>query len=272
MGEKRDYGVLTAEELERRLRETFFYTDRIDETVYLELEKLREALEENQPVEFAETAEDFWQRFSRDHAQELDQACAGAARRRAAAKGRRLRAILRTALIAAAVVLLLAGAVLAADPLGLWAWVPRWNTAAGRYEPLPEELAGRPIPEALRALGIAEPVYPAWLPEGFALAESRISEDPLVLMEQYVSGDRVFSVTVTPIKGFQNAVYPGGGEAYREYGAGSAIHYLFRNEGSITAVWYTEHYATSVSGNLTLDEATRIIDSMYGSSEGGYFS
>jgi len=272
MGEnrERDYRELTAEELERRLREAFFYTDRIDDTVYLELEKLREALEEIQPVEFDRTAEEFWERFERDHAGELDLACAGAARRRAAAKKRRLRAILRTALVAAAAVLLLAGAVLAADPLGLWAWVPHWNAAAGRYEPLPRELAGRPIPTALRELGITEPVYPSWLPEGFTLTESRVSEDPLVLMEQYVCGDRVFSVTVTPVKGFQHAVYPGGGEPYREYGAGSAIHYLFRNEGAVTAVWYTEHYATSVSGNLTLDEAARIIDSMYASPEGGF--
>ena len=39
------YGELTAEELERRLRETFFYTDKIDETVYRELERLRASLE-----------------------------------------------------------------------------------------------------------------------------------------------------------------------------------------------------------------------------------
>ena len=36
---------MTVEELEQRLRETFFYTDEIDESVYLELERLLAALE-----------------------------------------------------------------------------------------------------------------------------------------------------------------------------------------------------------------------------------
>ena len=45
----REYREMTVEELEQRLREAFFYTDRIDETVYAELERLRAALEEKQP-------------------------------------------------------------------------------------------------------------------------------------------------------------------------------------------------------------------------------
>ena len=42
---KAELEALTAEELEQRLREAFFYPDKIDDTVFSELEALREALE-----------------------------------------------------------------------------------------------------------------------------------------------------------------------------------------------------------------------------------
>ena len=48
----RSYADMTVEELERKLRETFFYTDKIDETVYRELENLRAALEAKEPTEY----------------------------------------------------------------------------------------------------------------------------------------------------------------------------------------------------------------------------
>ena len=232
---RKEYGEMTVEELERELREVFFCTDRIDGPLSEELERIREALEQNARP--------------RPHA------------------------LLRGFLIAAALVVLLAGAALAADSLGLWAWVPRWNAAAGRYEPAGQEASGEsPIPAALAELGITEPVYPAKLPEGFVITESHISEEPLVLMEQYAKGDRLFSLTVTPIKGFKSAVYPAEGVAPREYGADQAVHYLFKNGETIIAVRYTDHYATTVSGNISLDEIEWIMDSFGAPWEGGSLS
>ena len=268
---EREYLELSVEELERRLRETFFYTDRIDETVYRELERLRAALEEKQPVEFPLTARESWEAFARKYAGELDRCCAGEARKKAAAKAGRYRSVLRAAIVAAAVFLLLAGAVLAAGPQR-WGWVPAWNTVLGRYAPAAEAADGKPIPAALARLGIAEPVYPARLPEGFVLMESHISEDPLVLMEQYAKGDQLFSLTVTPIKGFKSAVYPAEGVAPREYGTDQAVHYLFKNEETIIAVRYTDHYATTVSGNISLEEIEWIMDSFGAPWEGGSLS
>ena len=232
---RKEYGEMTVEELERELREVFFCTDRIDGPLSEELERIREALEQKRPAEYLFSPEESWARFREDHGEELARllpspsreastgrpADGGSARHaRASVKNARPRprALLRGFLIAAALVVLLAGAALAADSLGLWAWVPQWNAAAGRYEPAAMEVSGEsPIPVALAKLGIAEPVYPARLPEGFVLMESHISEDPLVLMEQYAKGDRLFSLTVTPIKGFKSAVYLKNGMLPLEY-------------------------------------------------------
>ena len=261
--------ALPPEELERRLREAFFYTDRIDDTVFRELEALRQALEAKDPREYERTPEESWERFQEDHAEELAEFCRRERRRKAAGKTARLRTAVRGALLAAVILVLLAGAALAAEPLGLLAWVPRWNAAAGRYTPVSEEVAGNPIPAALRKLGITEPVYPCWLPEGFLITESHISEDPLLLVEQYARGKDKLSITVTSIKGVKSSIYQKSGTPVREYHSGKSEHYIFENDETITAVWYTKNYATVISANLPFEEIKRIIDSLYEQAEGG---
>ena len=263
---EKEYGEMTAEELEQRLRETFFYPDRIDDGIFRELEALREVLEKKKPMEYTHTARESWERFAADHGEELAglDAPKAAAAEPAGKTGRKgvFPVLLRRGLIAAVIVMLLAGVALAADSLGLWAWVPQWN-AAGRYEPVRQEVSGEdPIPAALRALGITEPVYPARLPKGFVITESHISEDPLVLMEQYARGDQRLSITVTPIDGFKSTVYQRSGEPMREYRSGQAVHYVFFTDGTITSIRYTKNYATTVSGDLPLEELKGIMDSL----------
>ena len=46
------------------------------------------------------------------------------------------------------------------------------------------------------------------------------------------------------------------------------VHYVYETDNTLTAIWYTEHYATSVSGNLTRQEIKGIIDSIYERSAG----
>ena len=122
------------------------------------------------------------------------------------------------------------------------------------------------IPAALEKLGITEPLYPGKLPEGFVITESHISKDPLVLMEQYARGDKQLSITVTPIKGFETAVYQKVGKMAQEYESGKIVHYIFETDNTVTAIWYTKHYATTISGNITREEIKEIIDSIH---EGG---
>ncbi len=273
---EKDYDDLPVEELERELREAFLCTDRIDGPLNDELEKLREALNRKRPVEYLYTPEESWSHFLEDNAEELEPFLfpkAGTeertkgirtAKRRLTGKG------LRWSLIAAVVVVLLAGAALAADSLGLWAWTPRWNAAAGRYEPAAMEVSGdSPIPAALAEMGITEPVYPEKLPEGFVITESHISEDPLLLTERYARGDRVLSITVTPIKGVKTALYQQGGEVPRTLDSGRGIHYAFANKEVITVVRYGKDYATTLSGNLPLGELEAVIYSLGDKTEGG---
>ena len=257
MSENRDrnYGEMTVEELERRLRETFFYTDKIDETVYLELERLRTALEAKEPTEFPLSPEESWEAFARENGEELARVCKKSAREKAAAGARRYRTILRSALIAAAVAILLAGAVLAAGPR-LWAWVSGWSGA-------PEATAGSPIRHALEEMGITEPVYPSYLPDGYVLTEAHVCLDPLILNELYTRGDLFLAITITPNSAVEKALYPQKDLSPQEYWVGDSVHYLYSNDGSITAVWYTENYFVTITGNNYIRSMKHIIDSAH---------
>ena len=274
----KNYGDMTLEELQRELREAFLDTDILDEPLNDELEQIREAMNRKRPVEYLYTPEESWARFWEKNEEELETILRREAdpisrrddaERLRVSAGSRMRAsrpgrVLRGVLIAAVIVVLLTGAVLAADSLGLWAWAPQWNAAAGRYEPAATEVSEEsPIREALAELGITEPVYPAKLPEGFVITESRISKEPLVLVEQYAKGDRHLSITVTPIDGFKTAVYQKGEVFPQEYWCGQALNYVFGNGEIITAVWYTKNYVTTVSGNLTLGELRQVVSSVY---------
>ena len=274
----KNYDDMTLEELQQEFREAFFETDIIDDTVNDELEELQDALCKKRPVEFLYTPEESWEHYLIDKAEELEPFFSSevAAEAEEAKENTRMvrfwavPTLLRRVLIAAVVVVILAGVALAADSLGLWAWVPRWNAAAGRYEPAAMEVSGEsPIPAALAELGITEPVYPEKLPEGFVITESHISEDPLLLVEQYARGKGRLSITVTSIKGVKSSIYQKSGTPVREYHSGKSEHYIFENDETITAVWYTKNFATVISANLPFEEIKRIIDSLYEQAEGG---
>ena len=265
-----ELAALSAEELEQRLREAFFYPDQIDETVFRELEELREAWEKKRPMEAEYTAEESWARFLEDRADELEGILGPETR---PAEGRaekkqprtaRLSALLRRGLIAAVIIVLLAGAVLAAGPK-LWVWVRDWSAAPASFAPAGGEAEGGPIQQALKDLGITEPLYPSWLPMDYVLAEAHISEDPLLLYELYTREDRYISITVTPVTAVEKAQYSREDPSLPEYRVGEAAHYIYSNGGYVTAVWYTENYFVSVSGNITVRAMKRIVDSVYAS-------
>ena len=216
-----------------------------------------------------------WQRFMEDRGEELAEFFSSdeAEPEKTQTKTmhpRFIPAFLRKGLIAAVIVVLLAGAALAANSLGLVAWIPQWNAVSGRFEPTAQDsMPERPIPAALAELGITEPVYPTRLPADFVITESHISEDPLLLIEQYARGNERLSITVTPVKGVKSAVYQKNGMAVRELRNGLKAYFVFENEETITGICFTRNYATFISGDLTLEAITEIILSIEAAPEGG---
>ncbi len=215
-----------------------------------------------------------WQRFMESRGEELaeffgsDEAGPEKTQPRTA-RSHLVSALLRKVLIAAVIVVLLAGAALAADSLGLVTWIRGWSDNPERYAQTGSGSPG-PIKEALQDLGIDDPVYPAWLPSNYILTETLISKDPLLLYELYTKADRYVSITITPISAANTAIYPQGKWLQEKNQPGKPAHYIFSNDESITVVWYTENYFTSISSNITAGAMERIIESVYtGQTKGG---
>lgn len=265
---RKEYDEMTAEELELELRKAFFCTDQIDGPLSEELERIREALDRKRPVEYLYTPEESWAQFRADHGDESgvlivpqEEPETGEIQVRAL-RHRTVPALLRRVLIAAAVVVVLTGAALAANSLGLVAWIRGWSDNPERYAQTGFGSPG-PIKEALQDLGIDDPVYPAWLPSNYILTETLISKDPLLLYELYTKADRYVSITITPISAANTAIYPQGKWLQEKNQPGKPAHYIFSNDESITVVWYTENYFTSISSNITAGAMERIIESVY---------
>ncbi len=185
---------------------------------------------------------------------------------------KRYRKLIRVALVAAVVVALMTAISVTAAAMGynLWGWLPIWGDEDVRFvsetptaEPREDDTHG--IPSVLASLGITEPLYPSWLPEDFVRVNTKYTEKPLLLYENYQGYERELSITISPITDFGTMVYQKENDTPEEYIVNNITHYLIVNTNELYAVWHTDNYyiLISISGNITRSEIKRIIDSIY---------
>lgn len=173
-----------------------------------------------------------------------------------------------TALVAAAVVMImvLITVTAAAAGIDLWSWVPVWNDSTFKF--VPEDSApvtSLDIPAALKQLGVEEPLYPTWLPEGFELAEQKIHmDDPVLIFAMYLCENRAISITVRSLseEGQMITVEKDNSESV-EYSLHNVDHYIFTNSYQSTSSWTTNGYQVKISGNISFEEMKAMIDSIY---------
>ena len=297
MTQYEDYSV---EELRKALDTIMLYSELNDSDV-AEMERILAVLRKKAPFPHPHTTEEMWAEFQADHAEEL--AALGIRRNRdteeviekdpeecadagaafvvpiASAEkvqtvsagaepmhGKRSQKLMRTALIAAAVIVLMALVTVAASAMGfnLWGWVPKWSDEDVRFV---SEDTEKPyvehIPDVLASMGITEPLYPTWLPDDFTRTESQVVEEPFFLHEKFEGNDRRLIITIYPVTDFATSVYQKESDQAVEYIASDILHYIFDNTNEIVAVWNTENYTTLITGNISLEEMKKIIDSVY---------
>ena len=272
-----EYDSMTIEELEQRLKEVFYYTDQIDDSLAEELEQICDALDKKKPLEDMDTVEEYWKRFTKNYAGDLlsigiqdntkqTDTLTSRKRREPKVKTRDYHKVLRIALIAAVIIALLAGATCVAAAFGynLWGWIPVWDADELHFvSETQEPVLASTISTALKQLGIDEPLCPTWLPDGFVLTESQINAKPLILHEAYYSQDRYITITISSIDGLGTVAYQKEDIAPAEYTVNNIVHYIFDNVGSVQVVWYTENYSIAIAGNVTEEEMKDIINSVY---------
>lgn len=274
-----EYDDMTVEELEQQLREVFFYTDQMDEMMAEEVEEICAVLDEKKPLEYSYSVEEYWERFLKyyadDHTQigiqdEPDQLPEPAIRLSEDKKNKRehYHTLLRVGIVAAIVIVLMIGVTLTAAALGydLWGWIPVWNAEEIYFvRDTDEPSVVTSISAALKLQGINDPLTPTWLPDGFVLIESKIEATPMFMNEYYTDADgRYLSILVSSVDDYGAAIYQKNDNPPQEYIVGGAIHYIFENSKSISAVWHAKDYSAVITGSITKEELELMIDSVYG--------
>ena len=289
------YDDYTVEELKEAYQTIFLYSSEYSDADLAEMDEILAVLKKKNPVSRKYTTEESWALFQETYSEELSrlgvpgteevmqvnpQADADVIQtipkvesisEDKAPRPMRHRRLLRTAVVAAVIVVILVAAAATAYAMGydIFGWVPKWNDdvlSFGEDEsPEPNELHDTyKIPAALEQLGIDEPLYPTWLPEGFKLTAAIAETDPVFLHEGYSDGERYFTITIQPSSSTNMIVFEKDATPLTEYIKSNVVHYVFADDNQITVSWQTEDYIVYITGNISIEEAERIIDSVYG--------
>lgn len=186
---------------------------------------------------------------------------------------------------AALALLLLSVSVAAASGHGLWELLARWTDetmgiAPGQIVPVEEDAIRIPeedveyasLQEAVAACGLARPMVPQWLPEGFEQVDLVVDTgfpDALIFQAVYQREGKAIVV-------FVEVFLPREDQDNRDYGnfqkdegdpipyvAGGVTHLLSTNAGRPVALWTNGPAQGAISCDATMDELKQIIDSIY---------
>lgn len=116
------------------------------------------------------------------------------------------------------------------------------------------------IYDAEEVLGIV----PTWIPEGYVLTDIRTDENPL--RKKYVAvyenqGTMLKIVVQSYQDGYPEQVERKNGTE-ETYIAGGNIYYLFEDIDTLQAVWVQDSYECYISGELTVEQMEKMIDSI----------
>ena len=120
------------------------------------------------------------------------------------------------------------------------------------------------LQDVLRANKRDADIIPTWIPEGFVLEKIEKDITPVqeVYRARYINGDKKIRIRVQTYltDDFQKLEIE---EGYSEIYTVSGIdYYIFENIEQNRAVWVTGIYECVISGDLSIDEIKRMIDSI----------
>jgi len=192
----------------------------------------------------------------------------------------------RRAAAVLAALLLLASAVAVASGYNLLELLTQWTAEQFSLAPgqidyadpddlhIPEgteEYAG--IQEALSAYGVDRPVAPHRLPEGFELAALVVDDqgigDMIIFHALYRRGEDILVQQVNVYLEQESGDRDSFGHFQKDEGApaiyrtGGVDHLLATNAGRPIALWANGPAECAVSGDITMEELTEMLDSIY---------
>lgn len=117
------------------------------------------------------------------------------------------------------------------------------------------------------------PVVPAWIPEGYEIKSwddflnaSMLSEtyEAHEIAAEFTRGEDTLIIRIYIGEEPPNTVYGKDEKAISIYNKNGIEHHIMSYNEKLVCIWYFDGYGGSISGNLSMEELYRIIDSIYG--------
>ena len=267
------YGDISTEELEDLIGDML-----LDNNADLKLvDELLEAYGEREGVPDIDVGA-AWARFQRDYSgqgeiyltDDADNPTQTANRGNTHGRAHKRRRLLRAVAVAAALIVSIMLFLTSTAAGGsLWRTFVKWGSEsfsfifeAGPKKPN-EQLAG--LYDAMGEHGIPYLLAPTWIPEGFVLVYSEFYELPLnlffVAYFEGKNGTLIFHVTSH--NDYPEVKYEYTHENGLPYLRSEIEHYIILNGENNSITWMYERYECLVIGDFAVDDAIRIIDSIY---------
>jgi hypothetical protein len=183
---------------------------------------------------------------------------------------------LRRMIAAAAVVALLVYVPVTANA---FSWEDLWNIVAHWAKETFSFVSGDPaevtepdteysnevasLRELLVKAEIDPDIVPTWIPEGFVLERIERDSTPMqdIYLALYLDGNKKLTIRVQTYLSdeFQKVEILDVSEIYT---VSETEYYIFENTDHIQIIWYINRYECHISGDLTINEARKMIDSI----------
>jgi hypothetical protein len=253
--------------------------DAMDEENYssCKIDAYLEALDKKMPL--AIDTEASLAAFREKHARLLEQMAPIALPLNIESKPRRAGRLRVLRLVAAALAVIL-GCMMTAQALGfdVFGTIARWTdeifyfsgpsqTENNQVSPPPAGSEYSNLQEALSDYGITELIAPSWVPPEFHLIDFKIIPTPASVKFQtaYEDGEKFLSITVWQYssENTNSVIFEKDEQDVVLYEKNGVKHYIMSNNTRITAAWTNKSLMCSLSGDISMDEAKHMIDSIY---------
>ncbi len=175
----------------------------------------------------------------------------------------------RFASVAAVLLIFVFGGTLTAYAFGYdpFAAIARWNDEHFWFE---KQLNVSEVSDILSDYGDIENLIPKWLPDGYEFEGIDVVPYPdgHLICSSFIKhtndGERYISVDYRQGMKTVETYYEKTEETADCYEKGGIKHYMIKNSANLTVVWLNNGFECSIAGDISVSEAERIIDSLYG--------
>ena len=119
--------------------------------------------------------------------------------------------------------------------------------------------------EALKDHGITASLAPTWIPDSYEMDDFSVMEfaTHISFTTRFMDGNNELLVQIVSYNDSDKCLYEKSGEDVLSYKRNGVDHYITKNEDKSTIVWVSDNYECYISGEVTVEEAGNIIDSIY---------